>query len=49
LTFVKQVWPDVPVIGLFEYFYLAEGGLVGFDPEFPASRRPLSRCTPATP
>jgi glycosyltransferase involved in cell wall biosynthesis len=37
LTFTRQVWPDVPVIGLFEYFYLAEGGLVGFDPEFPAS------------
>jgi glycosyltransferase involved in cell wall biosynthesis len=36
LTFTRQVWPDVPVIGLFEYFYLAEGGLVGFDPEFPA-------------
>jgi glycosyltransferase involved in cell wall biosynthesis len=37
LTFVKQVWPDVPVIGLFEYFYLAHGGLVGFDPECPVS------------
>jgi len=37
LTFVKQVWPDVPVIGLFEYFYLAQGGSVGFDPEFPAN------------
>jgi glycosyltransferase involved in cell wall biosynthesis len=37
LTFVKQVWPDVPVIGLFEYFFLARGRLVGFDPEFPAS------------
>ncbi len=34
LTFVKQVWPDVPVIGLFEYFFLAKGGSVGFDPEF---------------
>ncbi len=37
LTFVKQVWPDVPVIGLFEYFFLAKGGSVGFDPEFPVS------------
>jgi glycosyltransferase involved in cell wall biosynthesis len=37
LTFVRQIWPDVPVIGLFEYFYLARGGMVGFDPEFPAS------------
>jgi hypothetical protein len=47
LTFVKQVWPDVPVIGLFEYFFLAEGGLVGFDPEFPASPiRPLHDARP---
>jgi glycosyltransferase involved in cell wall biosynthesis len=37
LTFMKEVWPDVPIIGLFEYFYLAQGGSVGFDPEFPAS------------
>ena len=33
LTFFKQVWPDVPIIGFFEYFYNLEGGLVGFDPE----------------
>lgn len=37
LTFVRQVWKDVPVIGYFEYFYLFEGGSVGFDPEFPAT------------
>src|SRR6056297_563140 len=37
LTFIKQVWPDVPVIGYFEYFFLARGGSVGFDPEFPAA------------
>ncbi|MEJ6390036.1 glycosyltransferase family 4 protein [Gymnodinialimonas ulvae] len=37
LTFLKQVWPDVPIIGYFEYFFLAKGGSVGFDPEFPAS------------
>jgi glycosyltransferase involved in cell wall biosynthesis len=35
LTFLKQVWPDVPLIGYFEYFYLSQGGVVGFDPEFP--------------
>ena len=33
LTFFKQVWPDVPIIGFFEYYYNIEGGLVGFDPE----------------
>ena len=37
LTFLKEVWPQVPVLGYFEYFFLAEGGSVGFDPEFPAS------------
>ncbi len=37
LTFLKQVWPDVPIIGFFEYYFLAQGGSVGFDPEFPAS------------
>jgi len=37
LTFLKQVWPDVPIIGYFEYFFLAKGGSVGFDPEFPVN------------
>ncbi|MDE4306123.1 glycosyltransferase family 4 protein [Phaeobacter gallaeciensis] len=35
LTFLKEVWPDVPMIGFFEYFYRTSGGLVGFDPENP--------------
>ncbi len=33
LLFMKEIWPDVPQIGFFEYFYRATGGLVGFDPE----------------
>ena len=37
LMFMKQVWPDTPVLGLFEYFYRATGGSVGFDPEEPMS------------
>ncbi len=37
LTFFKQVWPDVPIIGFFEYYYNMAGGLVGFDPEEPIS------------
>ncbi|KIN62634.1 Glycosyl transferase, group 1 [Sulfitobacter noctilucicola] len=37
LTFFKQVWPDVPIIGFFEYYYNMEGGLVSFDPEEPVS------------
>ena len=35
LTFLKEVWPDVPMIGFFEYFYRTSGGLVGFDPDNP--------------
>jgi glycosyltransferase involved in cell wall biosynthesis len=37
LLFTKDVWPDVPVIGFFEYFYNNDGGIVGFDPERPPS------------
>ncbi|MCX7558354.1 glycosyltransferase family 4 protein [Sulfitobacter sp. F26204] len=37
LTFFKQVWPEVPIIGFFEYYYNLKGGLVGFDPEEPVS------------
>lgn len=37
LTFFKQVWPDVPIIGFFEYYYSDTGGPVGFDPEDPPS------------
>lgn len=37
LTFLKEIWPDAPIIGYFEYYFLAQGGSVGFDPEFPAS------------
>ncbi len=37
LTFLKQIWADVPIIGFFEYYFLSKGGSVGFDPEFPAS------------
>ncbi|MCB4457257.1 glycosyltransferase family 4 protein [Leisingera sp. McT4-56] len=35
LLFMKDPYPDVPVIGFFEYFYRTSGGLVGFDPENP--------------
>jgi glycosyltransferase involved in cell wall biosynthesis len=37
LTFFKQLWPDVPILGFFEYFYNMTGGLVGFDPAEPVS------------
>ncbi|MCV2890881.1 glycosyltransferase [Ruegeria aquimaris] len=37
LLFMKQIWSDVPILGFFEYFYNATGGLVGFDPDEPVS------------
>ena len=38
LLFVKHVWPDVPVLGYFEYYFIARGGLINFDPEFRSAR-----------
>tara|TARA_R110002094_G_scaffold91162_1_gene93471 strand:+ start:8181 stop:9431 length:1251 start_codon:yes stop_codon:yes gene_type:complete len=37
LTFFKQIWTDVPIIGFFEFYYNITGGLVGFDPDDPIS------------
>jgi glycosyltransferase involved in cell wall biosynthesis len=36
--FVKDVFPDVPLLANFEYFYHASGADVGFDPEFAPPR-----------
>lgn len=33
--FLKDVWPDVPLLAYFEFFYRAEGVDVGFDPSIP--------------
>jgi glycosyltransferase involved in cell wall biosynthesis len=30
--FVKDVWPDVPLLAYFEFYYRADGADVGFDP-----------------
>jgi glycosyltransferase involved in cell wall biosynthesis len=32
---VRDVWPDTPLLGYFEFYYSADGIDVGFDPEFP--------------
>ncbi|MGB3245456.1 MAG: glycosyltransferase family 4 protein [Sulfitobacter sp.] len=37
LTYFKQLWADVPIIGFFEYYYHMTGGTIGFDPEEPVS------------
>lgn len=35
--FVKEVFPDVPLLSYFEFFYYPAGADVGFDPEFSPS------------
>jgi len=37
LTFFKQLWPEVPILGFFEYYYRLHGGPVNFDPEEPVN------------
>ena len=32
---MNDVWPDVPMLGYFEFYYSHTGQDVGFDPEFP--------------
>ncbi|MCW5733178.1 MAG: glycosyltransferase [Enhydrobacter sp.] len=34
LLYVKDIWPNAPLLGYFEYYFIAKGGLIGFDPEF---------------
>lgn len=35
ILYVKDVWPKVPLLGYFEFFYRAKGSDVDFDREFP--------------
>jgi hypothetical protein len=35
VLFVKDVWPNVPLLGYFEFFYRVSGSDLDFDPEFP--------------
>jgi glycosyltransferase involved in cell wall biosynthesis len=34
LLFVKDIWPAVPLLGYFEFFYRSSGSDLDFDPEF---------------
>jgi glycosyltransferase involved in cell wall biosynthesis len=35
ILYIKDVWPKVPLLGYFEFFYRANGSDVDFDREFP--------------
>jgi glycosyltransferase involved in cell wall biosynthesis len=35
IVYVKDVWPQVPLVGYFEFFYRPKKSDVDFDPEFP--------------
>ncbi|MEL7167583.1 MAG: glycosyltransferase family 4 protein [Pseudomonadota bacterium] len=37
MSFFREVLPETPIIGFFEYFYSDKGGPVGFDPESPTN------------
>lgn len=43
LLFVKDLWPDVPLVGYFEFYYQGTGADVGFDPPAPLSLYDLAR------
>jgi glycosyltransferase involved in cell wall biosynthesis len=37
ILYVKECWPNVPLLGYFEFFYHARDSDLDFDPEFPPS------------
>jgi glycosyltransferase involved in cell wall biosynthesis len=37
ILYVKECWPDVPLLGYFEFFYRPSHSDLDFDPEFPPS------------
>src|ERR1700693_879703 len=43
LLFVKDIWPSVPLLGYFEFFYRSTGSDLDFDPEFPATMEDVMR------
>ena len=43
LLFVKDIWPSVPLLGYFEFFYRSKGSDLDFDPEFRATMEDVLR------
>ncbi|MEL7461641.1 MAG: glycosyltransferase family 4 protein [Pseudomonadota bacterium] len=42
--FLKDVWPDAPLISLSEFYYNGQGADVGFDPEFSTGEDAILRA-----
>lgn len=40
---IQDVWPEVPLLGYYEFFYRTHGLDVGFDPEFPLPAEAYAR------
>jgi len=40
---LTDVWPDVPILGYFEFYYRTNGQDVDFDPEFPVTTERFAR------
>jgi glycosyltransferase involved in cell wall biosynthesis len=40
---LRDLWPDSPMLGYFEFYYQHDKADVGFDPEFPADPREFPR------
>ncbi len=38
-----DIWPNVPILGYFEFYYATDGQDVGYDPEFPVGPERFSR------
>jgi glycosyltransferase involved in cell wall biosynthesis len=37
LLFIKDIWPSIPLLGYFEFFYRSSGSDLNFDAEFPST------------
>ena len=43
VLFIKEIWPNAPLLSYFEFYYHPHGADVGFDPEFPCSANEAPR------
>lgn len=44
MLFLRDVYPDVPILSMFEFFYRPDAADSGFDPEFPPTEGYIARA-----